>query len=191
MNPALGIIVAGFVLAIALGLLARRGRTMDFEQWTVGGRGFGTLLVFLLTGRRGLHDVHVPRRQCWVGRYGRGAPAFYILCYGAIAYTLSYFMLPRDLALCDAASPRVTGGLVCCQVRKPRAGDARRARERRRTDPVSGAAAQGSWQHHIGSVVWDRFRDGRRVGEQRRLGCVCRGVRDTRLRVDRNREGSS
>jgi solute:Na+ symporter, SSS family len=26
--------------------------------------------------------------------YGRGAPAFYILCYGAIGYSLSYFLLP-------------------------------------------------------------------------------------------------
>ena len=26
--------------------------------------------------------------------YGRGAPAFYILCYGAIAYCISYFLLP-------------------------------------------------------------------------------------------------
>jgi SSS family solute:Na+ symporter len=26
--------------------------------------------------------------------YGRGAPAFYILCYGAIAYAISYFLLP-------------------------------------------------------------------------------------------------
>ncbi|HEY8312004.1 MAG TPA: sodium:solute symporter family protein, partial [Gemmatimonadaceae bacterium] len=26
--------------------------------------------------------------------YGKGAPAFYILCYGAIAYSVSYFLLP-------------------------------------------------------------------------------------------------
>ena len=26
--------------------------------------------------------------------YGKGAPAYYILCYGTLAYVISYFMLP-------------------------------------------------------------------------------------------------
>ena len=37
-----------FVCAIALGILARRGHAMTLEQWSVGGRGFGGVLVFVL-----------------------------------------------------------------------------------------------------------------------------------------------
>ena len=48
MNAALGIIAAFVVLAIALGLRARRGHDMDLEGWSVGGRGFGSLFIFLL-----------------------------------------------------------------------------------------------------------------------------------------------
>ena len=48
MNAALAIIAFFFVVAVALALLARRGHTMDLEQWSVGGRGFGAIFVFLL-----------------------------------------------------------------------------------------------------------------------------------------------
>jgi len=39
-----GIVVVGS----AIGFLARFHRNMDLEQWTVGGRGFGLVLVWLL-----------------------------------------------------------------------------------------------------------------------------------------------
>jgi len=48
MNPALLVIVATIVFVLLLGLRARRGKDMDLEQWSVGGRGFGTILVFVL-----------------------------------------------------------------------------------------------------------------------------------------------
>ncbi len=48
MNAALVIIFGFLALALLLGILARRGQDMDLEQWTVGGRGFGTVFVFLL-----------------------------------------------------------------------------------------------------------------------------------------------
>ncbi len=48
MNLALLIIFAFLALAIYLGIRARRGKDMDLEEWSVGGRGFGTIFVFLL-----------------------------------------------------------------------------------------------------------------------------------------------
>ena len=48
MNVALLIIAAFFIVAVMLGLYARRGHTMSLEQWSLGGRGFGTIFVFLL-----------------------------------------------------------------------------------------------------------------------------------------------
>ena len=79
-------------VALALGLRARSGRTMGLEQWTVGGRGFGAILVFLLLAGE------IYTTFTFLGAsgsaYGQGAPAYYILSYGALAYILSYFMLP-------------------------------------------------------------------------------------------------
>ena len=65
---------------------------MSLEQWTVGGRGFGALFVFLLMAGEIYTTFTFLGGSGWA--YGRGAPAFYILCYGAIAYSISYFLLP-------------------------------------------------------------------------------------------------
>jgi len=92
MSPALLVLSLFLALSFALGLAARRGHTMTLEQWTVGGRGFGWVFVFLLMAGEIYTTFTFLGGSGWA--YGRGAPAFYILCYGAIAYTLSYFLLP-------------------------------------------------------------------------------------------------
>src|SRR5881397_3066524 len=101
MNAALAIIFGFIVLALALGIQARRGKTMDLEQWTVGGRGFGAIFVFLLMAGEIYTTLTFLGGSGWA--YGKGAPAFYILCYGAIAYSASYFLLP---AIWRYAQPR-------------------------------------------------------------------------------------
>src|SRR5271170_2069227 len=92
MNGALVGIVAAALLALGLGFLARRGRQMGLEQWTVAGRSFGAPLVFLLMAGE------IYTTFTFLGgsgfAYGKGGPAYYILCYAALAYVLSYFMLP-------------------------------------------------------------------------------------------------
>src|SRR5881275_2506460 len=92
MSPALVVIGLFVALSFALGLLARRGRTMSLEQWSVGGRGFGAPFVFLLMAGEIYTTFTFLGGSGWA--YGKGAPAFYILCYGAIAYSFSYFLLP-------------------------------------------------------------------------------------------------
>jgi SSS family solute:Na+ symporter len=92
MNAALLIIGAFFVIAVGLGILARRGRDMNLEQWSVANRGFGSLFVFLLMAGEIYTTFTFLGGSGWA--YGKGAPSFYILCYGAIAYSASYFMLP-------------------------------------------------------------------------------------------------
>lgn len=92
MNGALPFIAAAALLALVLGFLARRGKDMNLEQWTVGGRGFGALFVFVLLAGE------IYTTFTFLGgsgfAYGKGAPAYYILCYGTLAYVISYFMLP-------------------------------------------------------------------------------------------------
>lgn len=92
MTAALAVIAAFLLAALALGLLARRGRPMTLEQWAVAGRGFGTVFVFLLMAGEIYTTFTLLGGSGWA--YGRGAPAFYILCYGSIAYAISYFLLP-------------------------------------------------------------------------------------------------
>ena len=48
MSPALILIGLAALGALVLGMVARKGRDMGLEQWTVGGRGFGWVFVFLL-----------------------------------------------------------------------------------------------------------------------------------------------
>lgn len=92
MNVALLLIGATFAGAVVLGLAASRGRDMKLEQWSVGGRGFGALLVFLLMAGEIYTTFTLLGGSGWA--YGKGAPAFYIICYGALAYVMSYWLLP-------------------------------------------------------------------------------------------------
>jgi SSS family solute:Na+ symporter len=92
MSSALLIIIAVTVLALYLGVRARHGHDMNLEQWTVGGRSFGTAFVFLLMAGE------IYTTFTFLGgsgfAYGKGAPVYYILAYGTLAYILSYWMLP-------------------------------------------------------------------------------------------------
>ncbi len=92
MNAALIIIALTALMALALGLAARRGLRMSLEQWTVAERAFGGPFVFLLTAGE------IYTTFTFLGgsgyAYGKGAPAYYILAYGTLAYILSYWLLP-------------------------------------------------------------------------------------------------
>jgi solute:Na+ symporter, SSS family len=98
MNAALAIITAFFLFAVGLALLARRGRDMDLEQWTAGGRGFGAIFVFLLMAGEIYSTFTFLGGAGLV--YGSGGAAYYILGYGTLAYILSYWLLPAVWRYC-------------------------------------------------------------------------------------------
>ena len=94
MNTALIIIAASTVFALVLGIVARGShRKMSLEEWTVGGRHFGSLLVFLLLGGEIYSTFTFLGASGYA--YGVGGPAFYIIGYSTLAYIFSYFMLPK------------------------------------------------------------------------------------------------
>jgi solute:Na+ symporter, SSS family len=93
MNIAMLIIVAVTVLALVLGMSARAKHQMNLEEWAVGGRHFGTVLVFMLMAGE------VYTTFTFLGAsgfaYAGGGAAFYTIGYLTLAYALSYFLLPK------------------------------------------------------------------------------------------------
>jgi SSS family solute:Na+ symporter len=80
-------------IGTAIGFLAGSRRRMDLEQWTVGGRGFGTVLVFLLMAGEVYTTFAFLGLSGWA--YSRGGPALYGLAYLSLAYVVSFFFLPQ------------------------------------------------------------------------------------------------
>jgi len=92
MNVALLIILATIVFSAAVGIFAGHKVKMNLENWTVGGRRFGVVLIWLLMAGEIYTTFTFLGASGWA--YSRGAPTFYILIYGALAYTASFFILP-------------------------------------------------------------------------------------------------
>lgn len=92
MNPALLIILSVIVFSAAVGIFAGRKVKMNLENWTVGGRRFGIVLIWLLMAGEIYTTFTFLGASGWA--YSRGAPTFYILIYGTLAYTASFFILP-------------------------------------------------------------------------------------------------
>ncbi len=65
---------------------------MSAGEYIVGGRSFGTLLLWLLLAGEIYTTFTFLGAAGWA--YGRGAPAYYILAYGTLAYVVSYFLGP-------------------------------------------------------------------------------------------------
>jgi SSS family solute:Na+ symporter len=89
---ALGVIFAIVAFGSAIGFYAGAHRKMDLEQWTVAGRGFGVLLMWLLMAGEVYTTFSFLGASGWA--YSRGAPTLYILAYITLAYVVSFFILP-------------------------------------------------------------------------------------------------
>src|SRR6478609_1039502 len=89
---ALTIISVIVVIGSLLGFLARSHHKMDLEQWTVGGRAFGLVLVWLLMAGEIYTAFTFLGASGWA--YSRGAPVLYILGESYLIYVVSFFILP-------------------------------------------------------------------------------------------------
>lgn len=89
---ALSIVVAFLLAAIGLALYGVRNVRMDPQQYIVGGRSFGTVFLWVLMAGEIYTSFTFLGAAGWA--YGLGAPAYYILAYGACAYVFGYFLLP-------------------------------------------------------------------------------------------------
>jgi SSS family solute:Na+ symporter len=89
----LAMILAIVALGATLGMLAGFRRKMDLEQWTVGGRGFGAVLMYLLMAGEVYTTFAFLGASGWA--YSRGGPTLYIMAYLTLAYVVSFFILPQ------------------------------------------------------------------------------------------------
>jgi solute:Na+ symporter, SSS family len=90
---ALAIIFAIVFLGAGLGFVAGARKKMNLEQWTVGGRGFGAVLMYLLMAGEVYTTFSFLGASGWA--YSRGGPTLYILAYLTLAYVLSFYFLPE------------------------------------------------------------------------------------------------
>ena len=89
---ALTIISSIVVAGSLLGFLARLHHKMDLEQWTVGGRGFGLVLVWLLMAGEVYTTFTFLGASGWA--YSKGGPVLYVLGYAPLMYVVSFYILP-------------------------------------------------------------------------------------------------
>src|ERR1700726_334390 len=86
-------ICAIVAMGAAIGFLAGVRRKMNLEQWTVGGRGFGAVLMYLLMAGEVYTTFSFLGASGWA--YSRGGPTLYIMAYLTLAYVVSFFILPQ------------------------------------------------------------------------------------------------
>jgi SSS family solute:Na+ symporter len=89
---ALGIVAVVAVATVLLGLRGVRGVAMNPQEYIVAGRRVGALLLWLLLAGEIYTTFTFLGAAGWA--YGKGAPSYYILCYGTLAYIISFFLAP-------------------------------------------------------------------------------------------------
>jgi solute:Na+ symporter, SSS family len=90
---ALAVIFGIVALGSGIGFYAGARHKMDLEQWTVAGRGFGLLFIWLLMAGEIYTTFAFLGASGWA--YARGGPTLYILGYLTLAYVVSFYILPQ------------------------------------------------------------------------------------------------
>lgn len=91
MNAALLVILFFLVVCIWLGLQASKGKDMSLEQWAVGGRGFGGVLVFFLIA--GEMFTTYTFLGASGGAYRSGIPPA-LYAFNCFYFVIAYWLLP-------------------------------------------------------------------------------------------------
>jgi SSS family solute:Na+ symporter len=91
-TTALAIVAIVVLGSIVLALLAVRRIKMNPQQYIVGGRSFGTVFLWVLLAG----EIYTTFTFLGIAglSYSQGAPAFYVMAYGACAYVIGYFLTP-------------------------------------------------------------------------------------------------
>ena len=90
MNSAIFILIGTFLIAFYLGVRARKGQEMQLEEWAVGGRNFGPVIMFVLMAGE-IFTTYVFLGGSG-GAYRMGGPIIYI--FNAFCYIVPFWILP-------------------------------------------------------------------------------------------------
>ncbi|MGB8957274.1 MAG: sodium:solute symporter, partial [Tumebacillaceae bacterium] len=94
-STAMWVATAIVLVVVLIGFLSGRNKSSrsSVEEWSVGGRRFGSLLVWFLVGA----DLYTA--YTFLGltstAYTGGSLAFFAIPYSILAYTVAYFFLPK------------------------------------------------------------------------------------------------
>ena len=92
MNTALAIIALFWLLSMGLAFASTRGKKMDMEQWAVGGRGLGSMFVFLLLAGE-TYSIFTLLGTSGVA-YAKGSGAYFLIAFTVMGSMSSYWLLP-------------------------------------------------------------------------------------------------
>lgn len=89
---ALAIVTVVLLGTTAFALIGVHRVRMDPAQYIVGGRSFGTIFLWVLLAG----EIYTTFTFLGIAglSYSQGAPAFYVMAYGACAYVIAYFLTP-------------------------------------------------------------------------------------------------
>jgi len=88
------IVISLFIIcATIIGLMPGMNKKMNLEEWAVGGRSFGRWMSWFILAGEVYTAFAFLGASGWA--YSRGAPTFYILGYGVLAYVIGYYVLPK------------------------------------------------------------------------------------------------
>src|ERR1700758_2341619 len=88
----LAILIVIVVASSLIGCLAGRKRAANLEEWAVGGRGFGTFMVWLLMAGETFTTYSLLGLSGWA--YSRGAPVLYSMVFLSLGQILQYYLGP-------------------------------------------------------------------------------------------------
>lgn len=109
-NMALVVLFVFIIGTAILGAIPGMRQNLNAESWAVGDRNFGRWLNWFVMAGEVYTAFAFLGASGWA--YARGGPTFYILGYGALAYMVGYYVLPRICEYGHAHSLITQGDLV-------------------------------------------------------------------------------
>lgn len=89
---AMSVIFSIVFIGSVVGFRAGKGRQMNLEEWSIAGRSFGLLFMWLLMAGEIYTTFAFLGASGWA--YSRGGPALYIMAYITLGYVISFYILP-------------------------------------------------------------------------------------------------
>jgi solute:Na+ symporter, SSS family len=89
---AVSVILFIVLVGSVVGFRAGAGRKMNLEEWSIAGRSFGLLFMWLLMAGEIYTTFAFLGASGWA--YSRGGPALYIMAYITLGYVVSFYVLP-------------------------------------------------------------------------------------------------